>query len=92
MDRKLLESVIGKTRSKHEFEYQEVCTELEPFYGKLIWTVPHKAGVTEYKMREAHKIAKERGITTIPYLLGVIKRIPWVFHNYTCIIVYNSVY
>lgn len=63
-------------QSKHKFEYQEVCEELEPTYGKLIWTLPHKVGFTEYKIREAHKVCIKRNILTFKYLYGVLRKMP----------------
>lgn len=72
----LLPKLPEKPRSKHEYEYQELCSELEPIYGKLVWTLPHRKGVTEYKLREAHKIATKRNTFTIPYLYGIIKKLP----------------
>ena len=62
--------------TKHQYEFQEICEALEPTYGKLIWTLPHKKGVTEYRLREAAKIARKRGNLTYPYLIGIIKRLP----------------
>ena len=62
--------------TKHEFEFQEICEQLEPTYGKIIWTLPHRKGVTEYKLREAAKIAKKRGKENVPYLMGIIKKLP----------------
>ena len=67
---------LSQTKSKHKHEYQEVCTELEPIYGKLIWTVPFKKDVSEWKMREAHRLATARGIYTFPYFYGILKRLP----------------
>lgn len=61
--------------SRHEHEFQEVCSELEPIYGKGIWTVPHRADCTEWKLREAARIAQLRGKTTLAYLIGVMKRL-----------------
>lgn len=61
--------------SKHKFEYQELCEELEPIYGKLVWTLPHKPNFTEYKIRKAHEIAKSRNILKINYLIGIIKKL-----------------
>lgn len=61
--------------TKHKHEFQEVCEELEPIYGKLIWTLPHKVGFTEFKIREAHRIAKERGVTKFAYLYGIMKKL-----------------
>lgn len=63
-------------KTKHQYEFQEICEELEPTYGKLIWTLPHRKGVTEFKLREAAKVARKRGNQTIPYLMGIIKRLP----------------
>lgn len=64
------------TKTKHEHEYQEVCSELEPIYGKAVWRLPFQKDITEWKMREAHKIATQRGIYTFPYFYGILKRLP----------------
>jgi len=48
---------------------------LEPIYGKIIWNLPYKVGVTEHKIKEAHEISKKRGITTYPYLLGILRKL-----------------
>jgi len=61
--------------TKHDFEFQEVCTELEPIYGRGIWRLPFQPGVTEYKIREAHSIASKRGIQKYGYLIGIIKKL-----------------
>ena len=61
-------------QSRHEFGYQEVCSELEPIYGNAVWTLPHRAGCAEHKPREAHKIAQKRGKTTLGYLIGILKK------------------
>lgn len=71
-----IKQALEKPTSKHTFEYQEVCTELEPLFGKAIWTVPFKPGVTEYKMREAARIARKRGIYSLGYYLGILKKLP----------------
>ena len=73
MLKKLTFNKIKKT--KHDFEFQEVCEELEPIYGKVVWTLPHKKGVTEYKIKEAHKIAIKRKKVNYAYLYGIIKRL-----------------
>ena len=65
------------TPSKYEYEYQELCTQLEPIYGKGVWRLPFQPGVTEYKIRQAHKIASERKMWKLPYLIGIIKKLPW---------------
>lgn len=64
-----------QTATRHEHEFQEVCSELEPIYGKGIWTVPHRADCTEWKLREAHRIAVSRGVRKLAYLIGVMKRL-----------------
>jgi len=75
MDKDLLKNAVGDKPTKHSYEFQELCTELEPIYGKLVWTLVFRAGITEHKLREAHNIAKKRGITTIGYLIGIINRL-----------------
>jgi len=62
--------------TKHNHEYEEVCSELEPLFGKLVWTLPYVKGVSEYKIREAAAIARKRGKLTFPYLRGIINRLP----------------
>lgn len=62
-------------KSKHKFEFQELCEELEPIYGKLVWTLPHKVGFTEYKIRKAHEICKQKNILSIRYLIGIVKKL-----------------
>lgn len=66
---------LPKSKSKHKFEFQEICEELEHIYGKLVWTLPHKVGFTEYKIRKAHQIATQKKITKINYLIGIIKKL-----------------
>ncbi len=68
---------LGVKETKHKYEYQEVCSDLEKDFGKLIWTLPHKMGFTPYKIKEAGRIARERGIKKLPYLVGIIKRLPY---------------
>ena len=66
---------IGRQKTKHEHEYQEICEDLQKDFGKLVWTLPYKKNVTNYKLKEAGAIARKRGITTIPYLIGVMKKL-----------------
>lgn len=61
--------------SKHEYEYQQLCLELEPYYGKVVWSLVHKPFVTEYKLRKAHDIAVKKGIVKLPFLIGILKRL-----------------
>lgn len=62
--------------SKFSFEYQELGNLLEPIYGKGIWPLFYRAGFTEWKIKEAHRIATERGIQKLGYVIGIIKRLP----------------
>lgn len=63
-------------KSKHKFEYQELAEELQKVYGRAIWSLFHKVGFTEHKIKKAHEIAVQKGITKLPYLIGIIKRLP----------------
>ena len=63
-------------KSKHEYEFQEVCSDLQKDFGKLVWTLPHKVGFTPHKIKKAGDIARKRGVKKFPYLVGIIKRLP----------------
>ncbi len=67
---------VGDVKANDEFEFQEVGVELEPYYGKLIWTVFYRADATERRVREAHKVCLKKKIFNIAYLIGVMKRLP----------------
>ena len=62
--------------TKHNHEFQEVCEDLQKDFGKLVWTLPYKVGITETKLRRAGEIARKRGILKFNYLVGVIKNLP----------------
>lgn len=66
---------IGREKTNHEYEYQEVCSDLQKDFGKLVWTLPYKDGVTEYKIKKAGEIARSRGILKFNYLVGIIKKL-----------------
>ena len=68
---------FGKKETKHEFEFQEICEDLQKDFGKLVWTIPHKKGnwVTNYNLKKAGAIARKAGVTTVPYLIGIMKRL-----------------
>jgi len=68
--------LVNPESSRHEFEFQEICAALEKDFGKLVWTLPHKKGVTEFKLKEAGRIAKRRGILDFKYLYGILKKLP----------------
>lgn len=74
--KKIQPKLPPRPTTKHQHEFQEICEELEPIYGKAVWTLPHQPGVTEFKLRRAHAIARSRGITKLPYLIGIIKKLP----------------
>lgn len=60
---------------KIEFEFQELCLEMEKIYGKLVWTLPYKRGFTEKRIRKAHEICKNKGKEGFPYLMGVLNKL-----------------
>ena len=64
-------SKVGKI----DYEFQALGVELQPIYGKVIWTLFHKKGMTEAKIRDAAKIAKSRGKENFPYLIGILKKL-----------------
>jgi len=66
---------LGREQTKHEYEFQEVCEDLAKDFGKLVWTLPYKKNVTEYKIKEAGRIARARGVKKFPYLMGIIKKL-----------------
>lgn len=73
---KPIKEMFGEVKpTKHEHEFQEVCAALEPFYGKVVWSLPFKPFVTEFKLKKAHEIAQKRGKTTLAYLIGIIKKL-----------------
>ena len=76
-------------RTRIEFEFQSICDEHKDFFGSLIWTLPHKPGVSDVVLREACVLAR-KGIARIQaqkpnkfqtfkekfsYLHGCIKRL-----------------
>lgn len=60
---------------KVDFEFQAIGLELQPYYGKKIWSLFYKPGMTEDKVRRAHEIAKKRGVMKYGYLIGVLKNL-----------------
>lgn len=65
-----------RKNDKIQFEFQELGKELQPIYGKGIWALFYKVGFTEFKIRKAHEIARKKGINTVGYLIGIIKKLP----------------
>jgi len=74
---KTLNLLLQRTYEKtvHEYEYQEVCADLEKDFGKLVWTLPYKKGVTEFNIKKAGAIARKRGILKFNYLVGVLNKL-----------------
>ena len=68
---------LGKfeVNNKVAYEFQALGLELQPIYGKAIWSLFYKQGFTESKIRRAAEIAKKRNIQTIGYLIGIIKKL-----------------
>lgn len=70
-----LEKKIARPLTDHEHEFQEICTDLEKDFSKLVWTLPHKTWCTEAKLQKAGEIARKKGIKTFKYLVGIIKKL-----------------
>lgn len=68
-----LEYIPFKTEKKIDYEFQQMGIELEPFYGKVIWSLFYKYPLE--KIRDAHKVCVERGVMKLAYLIGVIKNL-----------------
>jgi hypothetical protein len=68
-----LEIKVEKESRKIEYEFQQLGIEMQPMYGKAVWSLFYKYPLS--KIKDADKICRERGITKIPYLIGVIKRL-----------------
>lgn len=64
-----------KPTTKHNYEFQEICEDLQKDFGKAVWSLPHKPYCTEHKLREAGEIARKRKVYTIGYLIGIIKKL-----------------
>ncbi len=64
-------------KDKVQFEFQELGKELEPIYGKVVWSLFYKPGFTEFKIKKAHEIASSRNITKLSYLIGIIRKLPY---------------
>lgn len=60
---------------KIDFEFQALCIELQQYYGKGVWALPHKVGFTERRIQKAHEICQRRGILNFRYLIGVIRKL-----------------
>lgn len=56
-------------------EWRELGSELQCIYGRGIWSLFSRVGMSEKKIRDAHKICVQRGITKFPYLVGVLKNL-----------------
>lgn len=52
---------VPEPKGKHDFEFQELCSELEKYWGKRVWTLPHRHGFTENRIRMAARNCWKRG-------------------------------
>lgn len=67
---------IKVPQGKHKFEYQELCTQLEKYWGKRVWMLPHRSGFTENRIRHAARECwkmKKVGPQYFGYLFAVIR-------------------
>jgi len=71
----LFKNRIIKKETAHDFEFQEVCVDLAKDFGKLVWTLPYKKGVTEFNLRKAGQIARQRKILKFNYLVGILNKL-----------------
>lgn len=62
-----------KSEKKIDFEFQQLGIELEPFYGKVIWSMFYRYPLV--KIQDAHKVCVERGITKLAFLIGVMNKL-----------------
>lgn len=68
-----LEIKLERETRRIDFEFQALGVELQPIYGKAIWALFYKFPMS--KIKDAVKICEKRGITKLPYLIGVIKHL-----------------
>ncbi len=63
-----------ETLPKVEHEFQEICLELEEYFGKkkIIWSLPYRKGYTNHLMRYALKECKTRDKPFINYFIVII--------------------
>lgn len=66
---------FGREQTKHKYEFEEVCADLEKDFSKAVWSLPYKPYCTEYKLREAGRIARKRGVLKLGYLIGILKKL-----------------
>ena len=64
---------VESRKEKVEYEFQDLCLELQPIYGKVVWSLPYK--YSEAKIRQAAKIAKQNNKQTFAYLVGILKKL-----------------
>lgn len=66
---------FATVETKHHYQFQEVCADLEKDFGKAVWSLPFKEGFTEHKLKKAGAIARKRGIHSLAYLIGIVKKL-----------------
>lgn len=67
------EKAFKAKKKKIDYEFQQLGIELEPLYGKAIWAMFYKWPLV--KIKDAHKVCVNKGITKIPFLIGVMKNL-----------------
>lgn len=69
----LLKSRLPKPEVKKKFNYawQVKADEVSTYFGKPLYWLFHK--YYDWQVMNAYKVCKEKGITAVPYLLGILR-------------------
>lgn len=59
-------------RKKVEYEFQEICLEMNEWFGQKCWFIFYRHDLQSIK--EAFEICKSKDIKKVNYLIGIIKR------------------
>jgi hypothetical protein len=60
---------------KVDFEFQELCLELNAWFNKKCWFIFYRPEASLERIRAAFKICQERKNKSVKYFLGVLKKI-----------------
>lgn len=71
LSEKLKNYKIKKSKAKINFSYQELGIELQKYFKTNTWWIFSR--YEEWKIRDAFKICKEKGISSVNYLLGILR-------------------
>ena len=63
---------IKKPEKKFNFKWQVLADEISTYFGKPLYWLFYK--YPEHKIELAYKACKEKGIDSIQYLLGILKK------------------